>query len=75
MEYHKTKDLIHVQVVQGHRSIISKRMYTQRVNFKETDYHVGVASDVKEACELVKSGFQYVTGEYVDGGKIFRKPK
>ncbi len=28
-----------------------------------------------ELCELVKSGFQYVTGEYSDGGKIFRKTK
>jgi hypothetical protein len=43
------------------------------VSFKETDYHVRVASNVKEACELVNAGFQYVTGEYADGGKIFKK--
>ena len=49
--------------------------YIQLVNFKEDDYHVKVASDVKEVCELVKLGFQYITGEYNDGGKIFRKPK
>jgi hypothetical protein len=24
---------------------------------------------------LVEAGFQYVTGEYVDGGKIFKKRK
>ena len=50
-------------------------MYTQLVNFREDDYHVNVAANVEEACELVESGFQYVTGEYTDGGKIFRKPK
>jgi len=50
-------------------------MYTQLVNFKEDDYHIKVARNVEEACELVKSGFQYVTGEYKDGGKIFKKPK
>jgi hypothetical protein len=45
------------------------------VNFKENDYHVRVATNVKEACDFVKAGFQYVTGNYSDGGKIFRKTK
>lgn len=75
MEYHKTKDLIHVQGVLGHRSILSTRMYTQLVDFKENDYYVKVAHNVEEAIELVKAKFQYITGEYNDGGKIFRKPK
>jgi len=75
MEYNKTKDLIHVQGILGHRSILSTRMYTQLVNFKEDDCHAKVAHNVNEACELVKQGFRYETGEYNDGGKIFRKPK
>ena len=75
MEYHKTKDIIHVKQILGHKSINSTMLYTQLVSFKENDYHVKVANNVKEACELVKSGFRYVTGEYTDGGKIFRKPK
>jgi len=75
MEYHKTKDQLHVQKVLAQRSITSPMMYTQLVNFKEDDYHVKVARNVEESCELVKSGFQYVTGEYKDGGKIFKKPK
>jgi len=37
--------------------------------------HVRVARNTKEACELVEAGFEYVTGEYDDGGKIFRKRK
>jgi len=28
-----------------------------------------------EACGLVEAGFEYVTGNYDDGGKIFRKRK
>ncbi|MFC1486365.1 tyrosine-type recombinase/integrase [Thermoproteota archaeon] len=75
MEYHRTKDIIHVKQILGHKSINSTMLYTQLVNFKENDYHVKVANNVKEACEFVKSGFRYVTGEYTDGGKIFRKPK
>jgi len=34
-----------------------------------------VASDVKEATALIEAGFEYVTGDYSDGGKIFRKRK
>jgi hypothetical protein len=75
MKYHKTKDILHVKQIFGHRNINSTLLYTQLVNFKEPDYHVRVANNVKEACELIKSGFQYVTGEYRDGGKISRKPK
>ena len=32
-----------------------------------------VALNTGEACSLVEAGFEYVTGEYNDGGKIFRK--
>ena len=32
-----------------------------------------VAHNVKEACDLIEVGFEYVTGGYNDGGKIFRK--
>jgi len=75
MEYHKTKDILHVKQLLGHRSINSTLMYTQLVSFKEDEFHVKVATNVEDACELVNAGFQYVTGEYADGGKIFRKRK
>jgi len=42
---------------------------------KNCEYDVRLAKNVDEACELVKVGFEYVTGEYSDGGKIFRKRK
>jgi hypothetical protein len=42
---------------------------------KETDYHVRVANNAKKARELVKIGHQYATGDYIDGGKLLRKPK
>jgi hypothetical protein len=45
------------------------------VNLKDDEYHVSIAKNTEESCELIKSGFQYVTGDYSDGGKIFRKPK
>jgi len=36
---------------------------------------VRVAHDVEETCELVEAGFEFFTGEYTDGGKIFWKRK
>jgi hypothetical protein len=39
------------------------------------EFTVKVAKNVEEACALVEAGFKHVTGEYSDGGKIFRKRK
>lgn len=75
MEYHKTKSILHVKQILGHKSVVSTQLYTQLVNFKETDFHVKVAQNVKEVCELVKIGYTYETGEFNDGGKVFKKPK
>jgi hypothetical protein len=59
----------------GHRNIQNTLIYTQLVNFGEDEWNVNVAHNVDEACELVKVGFEYVTGGYTDGGEIFRKRK
>jgi len=80
MEYHKTKDILHVKAILGHRAIKSTMTYIKIENAlfiqgKTEQFYSKVAKNTKEACELVETGFEYVTGEYVDGGKIFRKPK
>jgi len=38
-------------------------------------FHVTVAHTTDEACKLVETGFEYVTGDYNDGGRILRKRK
>jgi len=81
IEYHKTKDIIHVKDnILRHQSIENTMIYIhlEKAVFgstKNDEYHVKVAKTVEESCELVKVGFEYVTGEYKDGGKIFRKRK
>jgi integrase len=78
MEYHRTKDIIHVQKILGHKNIKNTMVYITLAEelFKDQqEYITKVARNVKEACALVEAGFEYVTGEYNDGGKIFRKPK
>jgi len=42
---------------------------------KADEYHAKVAHNAEEALKLVEVGFEYVTGEYDDGGKIFRERK
>ena len=73
IEYHKTKDILHVMQILGHRSITNTLKYTQLVNFQNDDYTSKVAHTVEEACNLVEAGFEYVCD--VDEAKIFRKRK
>jgi hypothetical protein len=74
MEYHKTKDILHVMEVLGHRNIKNTRVYTQLVKGREEDDYVcRVAKTVEQAAELIEAGFDYVCE--VNGVKLFRKRK
>ena len=73
MEYHRTKDILHVKERLGHKSILNTLMYTHLVSFESDDYHVKTAKTIKEDQELVKTGFEYVTER--NEVKIYRKPK
>jgi hypothetical protein len=80
MEQHKTKDPWHVKMILGHKSIKSTENYIhlEKMMFDgdANDQFISkVAHNVEEACKLIDVGFDYVTGEYDDGGKIFRKRK
>lgn len=77
MEYHKTKDPWHVKRVLGHKTLKSTEVYINidQAIFQTTndEYHVRAAHDLKEACQLLEIGFEYVTD--MDGTKLFRKRK
>jgi hypothetical protein len=76
MEYHRTKDTLYVTKLLGHKNIKNTLIYTQLLPFQEDEQFIcKVAENTKEACQLIEDGWEYVTGEYSDGGKIFRKPK
>jgi len=79
MEYHRTKDPLHVMQFLGHKKLDSTLLYVQLEErlFKADDdnFVCKVAHNVGEAIALIETGFEYVTGEYTDGGKIFRKRK
>lgn len=78
MEYHRTKDIMHVMAMLGHKRIINTQIY---INLEQTifndgdnsEYTTRVAKTVKGARALLGAGFDYVTD--MDGYKLFRKRK
>ncbi len=74
MEYHKTRDLLHVKARLGHKDLRTTLKYTQLIETLENDeYHCKTATNVKEATNLIENGFDYITE--IDGTKLFRKRK
>jgi integrase len=73
MEYHRTKDILHVMQLLGHRSIKNTLVYTHLVSFEGDDFVCKVAKNIQEAKELVESGFDYIAE--IDGVQLFRKRK
>ena len=73
MEYHRTKDILHVKHLLGYRSIDSTMIYTHLVSFESDEFHVRVSKSIKEDEELIEAGFEYITER--DGMKLYRKRK
>ena len=59
MEYHDTKDILHVMKMLGHRNIQNTLLYTQLVSFENDHYHSATAKSVEDVQKLVESGFEY----------------
>ena len=77
MEYHKTKDIIHVKTILGHKNINNTMIYIhlESMLFASTadEFHVRVTAAPKEIVKLLEVGFEYVCEH--DGAKFFRKRK
>ncbi len=74
MEYYKTKDILHVMRLLGHRNIKNTLIYTHLAKFKENDEFIcKVAKTPKEVAKLIEAGFEYVCEH--EGLKFFRKRK
>jgi len=74
MEYHRTKDILFVKELLGHKNIQNTLVYTHLVSFEDDDaYTVRVASSIEEFTVLLESGFEYVS-DY-EGRKVLRKRK
>jgi hypothetical protein len=74
MEYHRTKDILHVMQLLGHRSIKNTLVYTHLVNFESDEYISKVTKTAEETCKLIEAGFEYVCTT-PDQLMVFRKRK
>jgi len=73
MEYYKTKDILHIMRILGHKNIKNTLVYTHLVNFEGDEYISKAAWTLEETQKLVEAGFEYVCD--VEGAKLFRKRK
>lgn len=74
MTYHKTKDILYVKKLLGHKSINSTLLYTQLINFEGDEYDVKVAETKMDRIALLEAGFEWV-GEDDTGLTYFKKRK
>ena len=58
-EYYRTKDIVHVKTLLGHRAIKNTLIYVHLADFEEYDvYVVKVASSIEDYTSLLESGFE-----------------
>jgi integrase len=74
MEYHRTKDILYVMKLLGHKSIANTLIYTQLVEFEEDNkYCTAIAGNIEDARKLVEAGFEYICNH--ENVMLFRKRK
>lgn len=73
-EYQKTKSILHVMQVLGHKNIKNTLLYTQLIDVEKDDQFVcQIAKTPKEIQDLIELGFEYVCAQ--EDIKFFRKRK
>ncbi len=74
MEYHKTKDLVYVSRMLGHKNIGNTLKYIQLQTSDDDSFICKAAKSLSDVAGLVESGYDYVC-KLEDGTQIFRKRK
>jgi hypothetical protein len=73
-EYHRTKDILYVQRILGHKSLKNTLVYTHLLeNDIDDTFTVKVTSTIEDFTKLLEFSFEYVS-DY-EGKKILRKRK
>jgi integrase len=75
MEYHKTKDILHVKRLLGHKKLENTEIYTHLINFESDEWHVSHAKNLDEENKLIEAGFEYVRYSDKYEVAIYRKRK
>jgi integrase len=72
-EYARTKDILYVMRLLGHKNIQNTLIYTHLISFESDEYHSATASTVDQAKQLIEAGFEYVCD--MQDIKLFKKRK
>lgn len=75
MEYHKTRSILHVQRMLGHKRLDNTEIYTHWVEFENDEWIVRRPQTSKEENELIEADFQYVRYDDREGCPIYKKRK
>ena len=68
----RTKDILYVMRILGHKSILSTERYTELEEYRPDEkYQSAVAMTLKDAQKLIEDGFTYVCD--FEGHPLFRK--
>lgn len=72
-EYHRTRDILHVMQLLGHKNIRNTLVYTHLIGFESDEWVCKVATSKQERVNLIESGFTFVSKEGEEW--YFRKRK
>lgn len=75
LEYHRTRDILHVKRLLGHKRLENTEIYTHLIDFPSDEYHVVTASTLKEEQQLIEDGFEFVRYSEKDQLALYRKRK
>ncbi|WGM90184.1 MAG: tyrosine-type recombinase/integrase [Candidatus Bathyarchaeum tardum] len=76
--YHRTKDILHLKMLMGHKSLLTTQRYVEIYcqlydSGKPTQFITKIATTKKERCSLINEGWEFIKNDGDDW--YFRKPK
>lgn len=75
MEYHRTRDILYVKHLLGHKRLENTEVYTHLIDFESDEYHVAHAKTLDEETTLLETGFEFIRYSMEDKIAIYRKRK
>jgi integrase/predicted RNA-binding Zn-ribbon protein involved in translation (DUF1610 family) len=75
MEYQRTRDILFVKHLLGHKRLENTEIYTHLIDFHSDEYAVQTAKTLDEETSLIENGFELVRYSQQDNLAIYRKRK
>lgn len=75
MEYQRTRDILHVKHMLGHKRLENTEIYTHLIEFESNEYHVSHAKTIEEEDKLIEAEFEFIRYDQNSQIAIYRKRK